>query len=772
MKVIFSIFDYLADKISYVWAVTFFTVSYSVIIAFHGFFFVTGFDTFSEYELKMISYILVLLIPILAFLHYTENGLFKFIGLPGFSKDVIYLNKNYPRIKRPAQITDNELIRFDNALQKLALRNTLSGFIYSQMLALIVTSCVLTFPDTFKKFLIIYPCSAITALIYTAFTFLIGDFVIGPMRIKVRQLLVNRNIDNPYKAGLSIRLFALSILAFILFSMIVLSFFVMKGNKSMIQVIIFVLSTFISTGLGLYFYFYNFDNTLKRITKATYDLANKGKGILLPESYNKEIIDLVRNYNTAAIEIYNIRLQLEEYNILLEKTVAQRTAELRFKNEELITQKAEILSKNEEIRSQSEQLELSNKELEKLSIVARETDNSIVIADENGKIEWVNAGFTKLFGYTLDEFTGKFGSTIVESSSNPEIVEAFRRCVNDKSSVVYISSSETKSGHVIWTQTTLTPVINDHGGISRLVAIDTDISKLKAAEEAIRSQNEIIQSKNNQITDSINYAQKIQQAILPSESRMMKYFSQLFIFYRPKDIVSGDFYWVTTVNISDRVTCSRISDEMSGSRVTSSHPVTMMAVADCTGHGVPGGFMSMIGYSLLNEIVNVKKILNLADILSELDKSIRIALQQNEDSRHDDGMAISILCYDRNEGRVVIACAGQYMYLVLNRDLTEIADNILYIGDIFAGRMTGYKYESQMFSSSQISFIYMFSDGYMDQFGGPKNQKFMAGRFKKLIGEISNHDIKEQKEILETTFNQWKGDNLQTDDVLVVGLKF
>ncbi len=205
-------------------------------------------------------------------------------------------------------------------------------------------------------------------------------------------------------------------------------------------------------------------------------------------------------------------------------------------NKLLARQNIEINQQKEEIQIQAEQLEITNKELEKLSIVASETDNSVVIADENGNIEWVNEGFTRLFGYTLQEFTEEFGKNLIDSSKNSQIRAAINQCLSEKKSVVYSTQNTTRAGKKIWTQTTITPILSHEGNILKLVAIDSEITKIKEAEEKIKA-------KNIQITDSINYAKRIQDSILLSEEEIQKYLPDSFIYFQPRDIVSGDFYW-------------------------------------------------------------------------------------------------------------------------------------------------------------------------------------------------------------------------------------
>jgi serine phosphatase RsbU (regulator of sigma subunit) len=259
-----------------------------------------------------------------------------------------------------------------------------------------------------------------------------------------------------------------------------------------------------------------------------------------------------------------------------------------------------------------------------------------------------------------------------------------------------------------------------------------------------------LQLKNVQILDSITYAKKIQEAILPYEKSIKNRLPESFIFYKPRDIVSGDFYWFSE------------QDEK-----------LFIAAVDCTGHGVPGAFMSMIGNTLLNEIINEKKYIKPSNILKKLNNSIVHILNQTEDREEvqDDGMDMSLCAIDFENQKVEIACANHYAIVFQNGVYSEIEGDVFTIGGIFA-----IKKENE-FSNHQIDIrkgttIYMLSDGYQDQFGGEDNRKFMTDNFKDLIKSIQQYPMEQQQSILSETFDTWKGDYKQIDDILVIGLRF
>ncbi|OFY20193.1 MAG: hypothetical protein A2W98_12680 [Bacteroidetes bacterium GWF2_33_38] len=407
-------------------------------------------------------------------------------------------------------------------------------------------------------------------------------------------------------------------------------------------------------------------------------------------------------------------------------------------NKQLSTQTHQILE-------QSVKLELANLELEKLSIVAKETSNAVVIIDKNGDIEWLNAGFSNIYGYSHDEFTTIKGKNILRISSNPNIKEILDECLLNKKSVSYESPTGTKYGTELWIQTTLTPIFDSVGNLRKIIAVDTDITAIKNAENEIKL-------KNKNITDSINYAKKIQDAILPKENELEFIFKNSFVFYLPKDIVSGDFYWFSQVN-----------DEI------------IIAVADCTGHGVPGALMSMIGSMLLNEAVNHFKTTSPSAIINKLHLGVLKTLQQEKDSVAQDGMDISICNINLKAKKITYAGAMLPIYIVRDGDIETHEPNLLSVGGTLI--RSDERYEKD-FIDREIDIIpnmelYMFSDGCMDQFGGENNSKLNSSRFKNILFDASkSENCHIQKEILESTIMSWKGKNKQIDDMLVIGIKF
>src|SRR5690606_33456018 len=262
----------------------------------------------------------------------------------------------------------------------------------------------------------------------------------------------------------------------------------------------------------------------------------------------------------------------------------------------------------------------------------------------------------------------------------------------------------------------------------------------------LREQKAEIERKNRDITDSINYAKRIQSSILPQSDLLAKAFKEYFIYFVPRDIVSGDFYWFS--NLKGKF---------------------IITVADCTGHGVPGAFMSMIGTTLLNDIVKQQEINSPADILKRLDTEIKILLQKNEPEHTRDGMDISIVEIDTKTRKVRLASAKRPVYLFINGELNVYKGIRRSVGDSIIEDES--EFVNIEYDMNENDALYLFSDGYADQFGGPEGKKYMSANIRKLLLDIYKKPMREQEELIHTTFQQWKGNEEQVDDVVFLGIR-
>jgi sigma-B regulation protein RsbU (phosphoserine phosphatase) len=261
----------------------------------------------------------------------------------------------------------------------------------------------------------------------------------------------------------------------------------------------------------------------------------------------------------------------------------------------------------------------------------------------------------------------------------------------------------------------------------------------------IEEQRHLVEEKNKEITDSINYAKRIQSSLIPSEEDFTSGFQEAFVYFKPKDIVSGDFYWI-----------HKTKEEL------------YFSVADCTGHGVPGGFMTMLGITFLEEIIGEKNISSPAEILDQLrDKLINSMKQTGAVGENKDGMDIVVCKLDVKSGHLIYAAANNSLYTLHNGELRE------HKGD---KQPCGFNHSMKKFSQFELHLhkgdvLFAATDGLADQFGGPKGKKFKYKQMEEIFLKAASSDLKIQKEELSSRFSNWKGNLEQVDDVCVVGMK-
>ncbi len=275
-----------------------------------------------------------------------------------------------------------------------------------------------------------------------------------------------------------------------------------------------------------------------------------------------------------------------------------------------------------------------------------------------------------------------------------------------------------------------------------------DITENQIAEKEKRAKAFKLEQHNLNITDSINYARKIQEAILPDEDHIRQFFKDSFVLNKPKDIVSGDFFWIHEI-IPQRE--------------------FYIALADCTGHGVPGAMMSIVGHSLLNEIVEHEGFKDPASILEVLNQEIIKSLRQKTLEKSSDGMDVSIIYVNIQKQEITFAGAYQQLYHVNGR-LNVLKGDRQPIGGL--QHDSNRKFTNHTFSISKGDSIYLASDGFKDQFGGPDNKKFLSRRFQDLIVSSHKYSMQAQSYIYNQAFEDWQGQHEQIDDVSLIGIKF
>lgn len=417
-------------------------------------------------------------------------------------------------------------------------------------------------------------------------------------------------------------------------------------------------------------------------------------------------------------------------------------------NKELVNKNTEITNQKEHIEQQAQLLENQNKELEKLSLVAEHAQNGVVIMDKEGNIEWLNAGFTKMYGYTLQLFLNEVDKNIIGASSNAEIKEIVRRCILDKKPVSYEAKTSTRNSHSIYVKTTLTPILDAENNIRKIIAIDTDITALKIAYEQIEKQHGIISEQNEKISSSIKYALTIQKAILPLKETIDKYVESEIIFL-PKDIVSGDFYWFYPVD----------NDNF------------YAAVVDCTGHGVPGAFMSLIVSRMLNEIVLNNHKIEPFEILEKLEKNIVKALNQ-ENSQNKDGVDLSIIKVNKSN-KIEIKFAGAkrnlFFYKKIENKIMQLDANKTSLGGI--KRRNEVNFEQETVELLKDDIVFLSTDGYVDQ-NNYNRKKFGTNKFVSILEENKDKPLIDQKQVLVNEFEKHIYKTEQRDDITIWIMKF
>ena len=274
-------------------------------------------------------------------------------------------------------------------------------------------------------------------------------------------------------------------------------------------------------------------------------------------------------------------------------------------------------------------------------------------------------------------------------------------------------------------------------------SIVTQLSKTKAELE---NKNKVLEFQKHELVLSLKYAHEIQKVLLPGEEFIKRYLPLSFFFYKPKDIVGGDFFWFHKINEHNYI----------------------IGCADCTGHGIPGAFMTMLGNSFLNQIVVENKIYDLSQILFEMDRLVKTTLKQNRINQTiQDGMDMAVIKIDKQNKQLHFAGAKHKSVLFKKDQIHELKGNRFGIGGVGEKTFTQTKIEYE-----EDDTLYLYTDGYVDQFGGENDKKFTTKQFYELLQAIHYEPILEQYKKIEFAINKWKHGFEQTDDITVIGIKF
>jgi PAS domain S-box-containing protein len=389
----------------------------------------------------------------------------------------------------------------------------------------------------------------------------------------------------------------------------------------------------------------------------------------------------------------------------------------------------------------------ANHKLDQLGMVAREIENTVIVTDGDGKVEWINESYRRKYGLTLEQFKEKYGENIFDNVPSEDFGEKVEICKKEKKTVQFYISNKDKDGLDRHMKSTLTPRLDEDGEIVNYILIDTEITDLIIAEKQVTKQRDKLSRLYDQVSESIDYAKRIQEAVLPHSSKVSKFFSDYYLQYLPKDGVSGDFYFIEATD-----------------------DYIYLAGADCTGHGVPGALMSVICYNLLENAVH--RYQETDEILAELNHQlIRKLRQSTDDSEHiKDGLDIALVRLTKGKEKLEMQYSGAHspVYLVANGELKALKPSKIHLGQNEISP-DAIKKESVVIEEEQE--LVFFSDGFPDQKGGPRSKKFYYPPFRELISTINQLPQEEKLKHLNKVFNKWKIGKDQTDDVLVWGLK-
>lgn len=379
------------------------------------------------------------------------------------------------------------------------------------------------------------------------------------------------------------------------------------------------------------------------------------------------------------------------------------------------------------------------------SIIDQANDAMLVIDIVDGRIHQSNPSAARMLGYSKQELESRslFDLHPREYLHQSSSIVAD---VWEKGGLIYKDIPFlTKPGELVPVE--CSAKVAPFSGRPAIVIYARDIRERLRLEREISEQSRIIEQKNKDITDSIEYAKNIQEACLPDKNELKHVVPDSFVLFKAKDIVSGDFYWI-----------SRKGDHL------------LIAAADCTGHGVPGALMSMIGNSFLNEIVNERNITKPGEILTHLRESIiKVFKKRSDGSQRKDGMDIALCNLDVKNNRLQYAGAFNAAWIIQDRQIKELSGDKFPIGNYEGGILKPFaNHEIQL---KKGDCFYIFTDGYADQFGGPKGKKFKYRQLSDILIENHSKTMDEQKTILYNTHQNWKGDLEQLDDILVIGVR-
>lgn len=378
--------------------------------------------------------------------------------------------------------------------------------------------------------------------------------------------------------------------------------------------------------------------------------------------------------------------------------------------------------------------------------ILEQLNSLIVVVNKFGKVEYVSPSAKRILGFEPESLMGE-GWWELTRNDDAEREDIRALAMNQLkldsllASLPYERVLRTANGGEKWILWN-----TSKGPMNTLVGIGHDITDRKKAEQKLILKNKELEQHNKDIIDSITYASRIQEAILPDVQRIKDVFKDAFVLYQPKDVVSGDYYFFYKKNKK-----------------------IFIAAVDCTGHGVPGALMSFIANGILKETIIKKGLEEPSEILYALDDELYLALnKQNNEGITNDGMDVALGVFDLDKNSLTYSGAFRPMLMVRNNEIIEFDPNRYPIG--FYGDVEK-QFHSKTIEIQENDTFYFFTDGYCDQFGGELKKKFNRRRFKELLLSMQSMEMEEQESFLQYALLNWRQEEEQMDDILVMGVK-
>ncbi|MBI3510455.1 MAG: SpoIIE family protein phosphatase [Bacteroidetes bacterium] len=368
----------------------------------------------------------------------------------------------------------------------------------------------------------------------------------------------------------------------------------------------------------------------------------------------------------------------------------------------------------------------------------------VVVVDNDGKAEYVSASVKDVLGFQPEKLLGEgwFAFTQINSGERESVLEHLSGVTSGSAvAIPYERLLRTAWGGQKWILWKTSRA--DDG---KLLGIGYDITERKIKEQQLEKRTRDLAERNREMEASLRYAKRIQDAILPSPAALQEFFPESFVFYKPKDIVSGDWWWM-----------HETENEI------------YVAAIDCTGHGVPGALLSVLAHSIFREVFVNRKFYSLSEILHEIDRELFSAL--NHDHTSDpylDGMDVALLRISKDKNAVGFAGACRPLLLKKENEWIEFKSDPYPIG-FYSGMNK--KFTERVIDVKKGDTIFLFSDGFADQFGGQRNKKLGKKAFRELLLSLGGMNGNEQESFLEYSLNNWKQEEEQTDDITVIGLR-